>query len=73
LPRFPWNAAEPGAAQHLQGSLKRLADAGTELKTVALPDDFDEAHRVHRTIMLYEEPPPRSEAGDAPASDERRF
>jgi len=54
LPRFPWNAAEPGAAQHLQGSLKRLADAGTELKTVALPDDFDEAHRVHRTIMLYE-------------------
>jgi len=54
LPRFPWNAAEPGAARHLQASLKRLADAGTELKTVALPDDFDEAHRVHRTIMLYE-------------------
>ena len=54
LPRFPWNAAEPDAARHLQGSLRRLADAGTELKTVALPDDFDEAHRVHRTIMLYE-------------------
>ena len=54
LPRFPWNAAEPGAARHLQASLKRLADAGTELTTVALPDDFDEAHRVHRTIMLYE-------------------
>ena len=54
LPRFPWNAAEPAAARHLQASLKRLADAGTELKTVALPDDFDEAHRVHRTIMLYE-------------------
>src|ERR1700704_4367359 len=54
LPRFPWNAAEPGAARHLQASLKRLAAAGTELKTVALPEDFDEAHRVHRTIMLYE-------------------
>jgi Asp-tRNA(Asn)/Glu-tRNA(Gln) amidotransferase A subunit family amidase len=54
LQRFPWNAAEPGAAQHLQTSLKRLADAGTELKAVALPDDFDDAHRVHRTIMLYE-------------------
>ena len=54
LPRFPWNAAEPDAARHLQASLKRLADAGTELKIVALPDDFDEAHRVHRTIMLYE-------------------
>ena len=34
--------------------MQRLADAGTELTTVALPDDFDEAHRVHRTIMLYE-------------------
>ncbi len=54
LPRFPWNAAEPGAAQHLQVSLKRLAGAGTELKAVALPDDFEEAHRAHRTIMLYE-------------------
>src|SRR5260221_9924623 len=54
LPRFPWNAAEPGAAQHLQVSLKRLAGAGTELKAVALPDDFEEAHRVHRTIMYYE-------------------
>jgi Asp-tRNA(Asn)/Glu-tRNA(Gln) amidotransferase A subunit family amidase len=54
LLRFPWNAAEPDAARHLQVSLKRLADAGTELRTVALPDDFDEAHRVHRTIMLYE-------------------
>ena len=54
LPRFPWNAAEPAAARHLQASLKRLADAGTELKNVALPDDFDEAHRVHRTIMYYE-------------------
>src|ERR1700704_2420293 len=54
LHRFPWNAAEPDAARHLQASLKLLADAGTELKAVALPEDFDEAHRVHRTIMLYE-------------------
>ena len=54
LPRFPWNAAEPDAARHLQMSLQRLADAGAELKTVVLPEDFDEAHRVHRAIMLYE-------------------
>jgi len=33
LPRFPWNARNPAAARHLQASLKRLADAGTELKT----------------------------------------
>ena len=54
LHRLPWNAAEPDAARYLQASLKRLADAGTELKAVTLPDDFDEAHRVHRTIMYYE-------------------
>jgi len=54
LPRFPWNAAEPDAAAHLQTSLERLADAGTDLKAIVLSDDFEEAHRVHRTIMFYE-------------------
>src|SRR5207247_9355792 len=35
-------------------SLRRLADAGTELRTVALPENLAAAHRVHGTIMLYE-------------------
>ena len=54
LAHFPWNAAEPDAAAHLQATLRRLADAGTNLSEIALPDAFGKAHRVHRTIMLYE-------------------
>jgi len=54
LPRFPWNAAEPGAAAQLQATLSRLAAAGTEVKSVELPEDFEDANRVHRTIMFYE-------------------
>jgi amidase len=54
LARFPWNAAEPDAAAHLQMTLNRLVGAGTVLQSTALPGSFDEAHRVHRTIMLYE-------------------
>ncbi len=54
LARFPWNAAEPDAAAQLQMTLDRLVGAGTTLKAVTLPDAFDDAHRVHRTIMFYE-------------------
>ena len=54
LPRYPWNAADPPAAAQLQAVLARLAAAGTEVKAVDLPDDFEDAKRVHRTIMLYE-------------------
>src|SRR5882724_2791346 len=49
LTRFPWNAAEPGAAAQLQATLGRLAAAGTVVKPVDLPDDFEDAQRVHRT------------------------
>jgi Asp-tRNA(Asn)/Glu-tRNA(Gln) amidotransferase A subunit family amidase len=54
LQRFPWNASEPAAAAHLQNTLNRLAAAGTEVEAIDLPDDFEDAHRVHRTIMFYE-------------------
>jgi Asp-tRNA(Asn)/Glu-tRNA(Gln) amidotransferase A subunit family amidase len=54
LPRYPWNAAEPQAAAQLQAILARLAAAGTEVRAVDLPDDFEDAKRAHRTIMLYE-------------------
>jgi Asp-tRNA(Asn)/Glu-tRNA(Gln) amidotransferase A subunit family amidase len=54
LARFPWNAAEPDAAAHLQKTFKLLAGAGTILKSAELPSAFDDAHRVHRTIMLYQ-------------------
>jgi Asp-tRNA(Asn)/Glu-tRNA(Gln) amidotransferase A subunit family amidase len=54
LPRFPWNSAERDAAAQLQATLSKLAAAGTEVRAIDLPDDFEEAKRVHRTIMLYE-------------------
>jgi len=54
LARFPWNAAEPDAAAHLQETFSLLAGAGTILKATELPPAFDEAHLVHRTIMLYQ-------------------
>jgi Asp-tRNA(Asn)/Glu-tRNA(Gln) amidotransferase A subunit family amidase len=54
LPRFPWNSAERDAGAQLQATLGRLAAAGTEIKTLDLPEEFDEAKQVHRTIMLYE-------------------
>jgi Asp-tRNA(Asn)/Glu-tRNA(Gln) amidotransferase A subunit family amidase len=54
LPRFPWNSAERGAAAQLQETLSRLAAAGTEVKALDLPDEFEDAKQVHRTIMLYE-------------------
>jgi Asp-tRNA(Asn)/Glu-tRNA(Gln) amidotransferase A subunit family amidase len=54
LNRFPWNAAEPDAAAQLQQTLKRLAGAGAEVKSLLLPEAFDDAHLTLRTIMLYE-------------------
>jgi Asp-tRNA(Asn)/Glu-tRNA(Gln) amidotransferase A subunit family amidase len=54
LARFPWNAAEPDAAAHLQATSNRLARAGTVVKNTSLPDAFGDAHLVHRRIMLYE-------------------
>jgi Asp-tRNA(Asn)/Glu-tRNA(Gln) amidotransferase A subunit family amidase len=54
LPRFPWTSAEQGAAARLQATLRRLSSAGTEVKELDLPGEFDDAKQVHRTIMLYE-------------------
>jgi len=54
LPRFPWNSAERDAAAQFQATVSRLAAAGTEVKALDLPDEFEDAQRVHRTIMLYE-------------------
>ena len=54
LARFPWNATEPDAAAHLRKTFDLLAGAGTSLKSAELPSAFDDAHLVHRTIMLYQ-------------------
>jgi len=54
LPRFPWNSAERDAAAQLQATVGRLAAVGTEVKALDLPEEFEEAKGVHRTIMYYE-------------------
>ncbi|HTQ74738.1 MAG TPA: amidase [Burkholderiales bacterium] len=54
LLRFPWNAAERDAAAQLQATLRRLITAGTEVNELDLPEEFEDAKQVHRTIMLYE-------------------
>jgi Asp-tRNA(Asn)/Glu-tRNA(Gln) amidotransferase A subunit family amidase len=54
LLRFPWNSAERDAAAQLQATVRRLSSAGTEIRELDLPDEFEDAKQVHRTIMLYE-------------------
>src|SRR5262245_49963863 len=54
LLRFPWNAAERDAAAQLQATLARLRSAGTEIRELDLPEEFEDAKQVHRVIMLYE-------------------
>jgi len=38
----------------LQATLRRLVTAGTEVMELDLPEEFEDAKQVHRTIMLYE-------------------
>jgi Asp-tRNA(Asn)/Glu-tRNA(Gln) amidotransferase A subunit family amidase len=54
LGRFPWNTAEPDASAHLRMILMRLSGAGAGVSNVSLPDSFNEAQLVHRTIMFFE-------------------
>ena len=53
LAKFPWNVAiDDGGA--LDAAAERLRAVGAEVVAVALPDAFDEARDVQRTIMLAE-------------------
>jgi len=54
LEHFPWDRPDADAAEHFNAVMKRLADAGATLEKTALPEAFDEAHLIHRAIMLYE-------------------
>jgi Asp-tRNA(Asn)/Glu-tRNA(Gln) amidotransferase A subunit family amidase len=49
-----WHRAEPAQQAQFQHDLDRLRAAGADIVERELPPAFDEAHRVHRTIMLYE-------------------
>jgi Asp-tRNA(Asn)/Glu-tRNA(Gln) amidotransferase A subunit family amidase len=54
LSAFPWSAPVPGAADALAVAAVQLRDAGATVIPVGFPDAWHDAHRVHRTIMLYE-------------------
>ncbi len=54
LMNFPWNAAEPEAAAHLEVLRAQLRRAGASVEMLVLPADLHDAQRVHRAIMVYE-------------------
>jgi Asp-tRNA(Asn)/Glu-tRNA(Gln) amidotransferase A subunit family amidase len=54
LARFPWNQADPEAAAHFKAGMERLKGAGAVVAELSLDPAFDEAQRLHRTVMFYE-------------------
>jgi len=54
LASFPWAPMAPQAAEALAESAVRLRQAGATVTPVGFPDAWRDAHRAHRTIMLYE-------------------
>ena len=51
---YPWTLLEPEAKEHFNATVNRLATAGAQVRALELPAVFDDAHLVHRTIMLHE-------------------
>lgn len=49
-----WRRAEPSQQAQFRHDVDRLRAAGADVVERELPPAFDDAHRVHRTIMLYE-------------------
>jgi Asp-tRNA(Asn)/Glu-tRNA(Gln) amidotransferase A subunit family amidase len=49
-----WYLAEPEARVQFDADIARLRSAGATIDVIELPGEFDRAHKVHRTIMLYE-------------------
>ena len=54
LAEFPWSPLSGDAAAALAAAVARLRQAGAHVQVATLPPDWQDAHRVHRTIMLYE-------------------
>ena len=54
LAAFPWTSIEADAADALSAAAVRLRNAGAIVTPVGFPDAWRDAHRVHRSIMLYE-------------------
>jgi amidase len=54
LPAFPWTDIAPVMSDALATAGVSLRSAGATVTPVPFPDAWRDAHRVHRTIMLYE-------------------
>jgi Asp-tRNA(Asn)/Glu-tRNA(Gln) amidotransferase A subunit family amidase len=49
-----WYLAQAEQRAQFDADIARLRQAGASIDTVEIPGEFDQAHRVHRTIMLSE-------------------
>ena len=55
LVRSPvWHLAQDAQKTMLEANARTLAGAGAQVEVLELPDAFDRAHRVHRSILAYE-------------------
>ncbi|MFN0038075.1 MAG: amidase [Burkholderiales bacterium] len=49
-----WHAAAPEQRAQFEADILRLRKAGAAVDVLEIPGEFDGAHAVHRTIMLFE-------------------
>jgi Asp-tRNA(Asn)/Glu-tRNA(Gln) amidotransferase A subunit family amidase len=49
-----WYLAQPEQRVQFVADVARLREAGASVDIVEIPGEFDQAHKVHRTIMLFE-------------------
>ena len=49
-----WYLAQPEQRMQFDADIVRLRDAGASVDVLEIAGGFDGAHRIHRTIMLYE-------------------
>jgi amidase len=54
LASYPWTDVASDAAEALTAAAVALRNAGATVSPVGYPDAWRDAHRAHRTIMLYE-------------------
>ena len=49
-----WHLALPEQRVQFEADIARLREAGASIDVLEIPGEFDGAHKVHRTIMLFE-------------------
>jgi len=49
-----WYLAQPDQRMQFEADIERLRDAGASVDVLEIAGEFDGAHKVHRTIMLFE-------------------